>query len=51
MSTFKRINCGKMNKEEQRALGGVYRFFAKDFQPPIHLSDFGVQEEGKGGGE
>jgi hypothetical protein len=41
---FKAINFGKLNKNGKRALRGVYRFFAKGFQPPIRQSDFEFME-------
>lgn len=43
-STFRAIDIGKLDKEGQKALRGVYKFFAKEFQPPIHLANFDLME-------
>jgi hypothetical protein len=43
-STFKAIDFKKLDSQGQKALHGVYRFFAEEFQAPIHLSDFESME-------
>jgi hypothetical protein len=43
-STFRAIKLEKLDKKGQKALRGVYKFFAKEFQPPIHLSNFNFME-------
>ncbi|XP_069698913.1 uncharacterized protein [Periplaneta americana] len=39
-SAFKAINLNELDFKGEKALRGVYRFFAKEFQPPLHLSNF-----------
>jgi hypothetical protein len=43
-SSFKALDFKKLDSRGKKALHGVYRFFAEEFQPSIHLSGFEFME-------
>jgi hypothetical protein len=43
-STFKAIDFKRLDNMGKKALRGVYRFFAEEFQPSIHLPGFEFME-------
>ena len=43
-STFEAIDTKNLDKEGKKALRGMYKFFGKEFEPPIHMSNFEIMD-------